>query len=289
MSPKMEPADGRGGTEDPGRGFELKAYGRNPGAFSIGLSPIPETRWFEGEDADPAPRKRALLASARADVWGEAPGSRPGQVEVLRLVSAWRDRQALEDWDAPLLQAASLVEDDLCLMERRDGGWTLTAASLCSGSFFTPAESVGKALADLHAPVPGFNQGLLFRVARIFDHLAQEDILERRNWSVVNAPDLSLPRAAPVRQRVKDISPSEAGRALFVRSERQTIRRLRETGGILFTIRIWREALGAVLSDPQRRAAFASAWEAAMSDPEGGVRRYKGLDLYAPLITPLLA
>ena len=48
------------------------------------------------------------------------------------------------------------MADDLCLMERKHGRWTLTAASLCSPSFFTAADAVGLDLDELHRPVPGF-------------------------------------------------------------------------------------------------------------------------------------
>jgi hypothetical protein len=210
-------------------------------------------------------------------------------MEATRLIADWLGVGACDlDDRPPLLAAARLVGDDLCLMERRAGHWTLTAASLCSGSFFTPAEAVGKALHQLHSPVPGFNERLLVRVTRIFDHLAPDVVLERRNWSVVNSGELSLPRAEPVRGRIDQIKAADAPTALYVRSERQTIRRLPQTGGVLFTIRIWRETLGAVLANPSRRAAFRSAWIAAMTDPEGAVRTYKRFSALDRLVRPLL-
>jgi hypothetical protein len=268
--------------------FEMKAYGPAPGDFRIGLAPIAEAHWFEGQAVDPAPRKEALLARAPGDVWGEVKGSRAGQAEALRLICRWLGQAQPPDNGPPLWTAARLVEDDLCLMERRRGAWTLTAASLCSGSFFTPAEAVGKGLHELHGPVPGFNDRFLGRVARIFDHLADERILERRNWTVVNSGALSLPRSAPVRARIGEITAATAGAALFVRSERQTIRRLPDTGGVLFTIRIWREPLAAILARPDRRAAFAAAWGAAMADPTGALRDYKGFALVGRLVERLI-
>jgi hypothetical protein len=268
--------------------FEMKAYGPAPGDFRIGLAPIAEADWFEGQPGDPAPRKDDLLAAAPGDVWGEVEGSRAGQGEALRLLCCWLACGEPLRGGAPLWEASRLVEDDLCLMERRSGGWTLTAASLCSASFFTPAETVGRALQDLHGPVPGFNERFLARVARIFDHLPREQILERRNWSLVNSGALSLPRSAPVRARIEEISAATAREALFVRSERQTIRRLPETGGVLFSIRIWREPLAAILARPGRRAAFAEAWRGAMADPRGALRDYKGFALFKRLVDPLI-
>ena len=193
----------------------------------------------------------------------------------------------------PLWAAARQVSDDLCLMEKRFHGdtaeWTLTAASLCAPSFFTAEETVGLPLSGLHGPVPAFNETLLTRVVRIFDHLADGAVLERRNWSVVNDGGLFQPSSAPLREKLAGRSLTEIGASLVVRRERQTIRRLPQTGAVLFTIRIWREALGELLADPSRKAAFALAWARLMSDEGEPYRRYKRLDLLDPAIRALLA
>ena len=44
-----------------------------------------------------------------------------------------------------------------------------------------------------------------------------------------------------------------------MRVERQTIRRLPATRGIVFTIRVWRHALAALDAEPELIAAFARA------------------------------
>ena len=250
--------------------------------FRIGLAPIPLSDWFEGpfeaDDGDPASRKAATFAQAPELCWGEVDGSRAGQAEVLAMMSAHLGRAPGGDADAPpLRRAAALVDDDLCLMEKRDGAWTLTAASLCAPSFFSAAEAVGKPLAGLHAPVTGFGDKLLPRVARIFDTLAADTIVERRNWSVIASGELFVPDSAPVRARQPLIAPDQAGRELHLRMERQTLRRLPVTGGVLFTIRIWRQPLDALRAHPARLAAFADAWARVMSDGGRDFRDYKGL------------
>ena len=251
--------------------------------FAIGLRPIEPADWFEPGDADPA-RKDALLASEGAAVWGETEGSLPGQSEVLDLVAA-ATRATPEGGLPPLWAASRLVADDLCLMEKRDLGWTLTAVSLCSGSFFTAADALGKSLGELHGPVPAFGDRFLGRVGRIFDGLAPATIVERRNWTVVNTDGLYLPRSAPIRERIGEIGAADAAEALFVRVERQTLRRLPNTGGVIFTIRVWRHPLSALRDQPERLAAFAEAWRTAT--PE--FRAYKGLHLYDELIEAFLA
>ena len=77
---------------------------------------------------------------------------------------------------------------------------------------------------------------------------------------------------------------SGAGRALHLRVERQTLRRLPRTGGALFTIRVWLAPLGSLADDPARLAAFEHAWRSAT--PE--LRAYKRFDLYDDLVEAFL-
>jgi hypothetical protein len=247
-----------------------------PPDFAIGLKPIALGAWLEGGEANPAARKDPLFAAHQGDVWAELPGSRPGQAEVLAMIPHAAPRDNLP----PLYAAARCVPDDLCLMEKRDRAWTLTALSLSAGSFFTAAESIGKPLSALHAPVPGFEGRFLPRVERIFDALAADTIVERRNWTLMAGDDLYAPDGEAVRARIPAIALEDAGEALFVRVERQTLRRLPTTGGIVFTIRIWRHPLAALDAEPARRAAFADAWRTASPD----FRAYKRLAAYDALV-----
>jgi hypothetical protein len=253
--------------------------------FAIGLRPIPPEAWLEGGEADPARRKDALFQGARDLVWAETPASRAGQAEVLALVEATLGAGEPRPDLPPLYAAARRVADDLCLMEKRDGQWRLGALSLSAGSFFTASDVIGKSLAELHGPVNGFSGRFLTRVQRIFEGLRPDLILERRNWTVLNAPELHTPSAAPIRARIGEIAPAQAGGALHLRVERQTLRRLPQTAGALFTIRVWVAPLARVAEDPARLAAFAQAWRSAA--PE--FRAYKRLDLYDHLVEAFLA
>jgi hypothetical protein len=249
-----------------------------PPDFGIGLAPIEEADWLEGEEDDPAARKDPLFAVA----WAETDGSRPGQQEALALVEEATGLSG-DPVLPPLYAASRLVADDLCLMEKRNGEWTLTALSLSAPTFFTAADAVGKTLHGLHGPVPGFEDRFLTRVGRVFEGLRPGLILQRRNWTVVNTGELHTPDPAPVRARIPHIT--DPGAELFVRVERQTLRRLPETGGALFTIRVWRHPLETLRDDPERLAAFAAAWRAAT--PE--FRAYKHLHLYDELVEAFLS
>ncbi|MDB5494685.1 MAG: hypothetical protein JWP86_2022 [Phenylobacterium sp.] len=252
--------------------------------FAIGLKPITADRWLEGGEADPAARKDPLFEAARELVWAETEGSRDGQAEVLALVEQTLGRADPRTDLPPLYAAARRVPDDLCLMQKRDGEWRLTALSLSAGTFFTASEVIGRSLAELHGPVGGFSERFLVRVQRIFEGLRPELVLERRNWTLVNSPELHTPHSAAIRARIGGIAPAQAGRALMIRVERQTLRRLPETGGAVFTIRVWLTPLEALAEEPARLAAFAGAWRAATPQ----FRAYKRFDLYDTLVEAFL-
>lgn len=252
--------------------------------FAIGLRPIAPEAWLEGGEVDPGARKDPLFDAHRATVWGEMEGSRPIQAEAVRLIATALGRPVAEDGWAPLYAAARQVSDDLCLMAPDDSDWRLVALSLSAPTFFSADEVLGKSLADLHGPVPGFHERLLTRTRRVFAGLRPGLVLERRNWTVVNSPEPFTPRAAPIRAAIAEITPPEAGRALHLRVERQTLRRLPETGAALFTIRVWLDPLETLLASRERLSAFATAWRTATSE----FRAYKRLDLYDDLVAGFL-
>ena len=252
--------------------------------FAIGLAPVDEAGWLEGGEADPAGRKDPLLAAHRELVWAETAASRGGQQEALKLIEGATGQAAMRPDLPPLLAAARLVPDDLVLMEKAGGEWRLSALSLTSPTFFSAGEVIGKSLHELHAPVTGFEGRFLRRVQRIFDGLRPGLILQRRNWTLVNSAESFTPQAAPIRARIGEIAPEAAGEALLLRVERQSLRRLAETGGALFTIRVWLTPLGDLVGQPERLAAFAKAWRGAGAD----LRAYKQLHLYDALVEGFL-
>ncbi len=252
--------------------------------FAVGLRPIAPAAWLEGGEADPAARKDPLIAAHPSATWAADPDSDAGQSEVLELVSAALGAEIDPRGRPPLLAAARAVPDDLCLMERRGSDWRLTAACLCAPSFFAAHQVIGRGLGELHGPVEGFAERFLVRVRRVFEGLRPGMVLERRNWTVVNSAEPFMPSPAAMRAAIAAIEPDEAGRILHLRVERQTLRRLPRTGGVLFTIRVWLTPLAALSEPPARLSAFARAWRAAPP----AFRAYKNLSSYDRLIEEFL-
>ena len=141
-------------------------------------------------------------------------------------------------------------------MRRGEESWRLAAGALCFPSSWRLTEKFGKAMSEIHVPVPGFgpgtrNAGL---IDRMFDKLQIAQPVERFNWSIQAGDALYHPlsnagridRATGRPVRFPDV---EAAARAFIRVERQTLRKLPVSGDILFTIRIHMDPLAASFAE----------------------------------------
>lgn len=246
-------------------------YFDGPPRFDVGLKPIALTHWLMPDDqAHWLPDKNALIDSQEGSVFVEQNGSFLAQLEAATLIGL-QSGQILSADEAPLLAASRLVSDDLVIMEHIDGQWTNTACCLCSPTFFSAAFASNKSLQALHDPVPDGNFGLARRIGRVFTNLSTDIVLERHNWTVQWSDDRYTPDATALRLQASEAAIGAGAEMLFLRVERQTIRRLPKSGAVLFTIRIRLSPLTRLLAEPEHRAAFTAAWQNAPQE----VRQYK--------------
>lgn len=252
-----------------------------PPGIAPGLKPIAPEAWLlpDTEAAAWLAPKRELMRSRRSDVFA-AHEADAEMTEAATIVLA-ATGPAVGEWSTPLEVASATVSDDLCIMVRdAEGLWRLKAASLCTPTYWSLAEKFGKPLGGLHVPVPGGDPGLAVRISRIFDGLRPGLVLERCNWSVQPGDERFTPSSAPLKARAHTMQEADALDQLHLRVERQTIRKLPETGALLFTIRIVIDPLRAGLSTPRHVEAFAAAWQGV--DP--AMHRYKGWAAYDRLV-----
>jgi len=150
------------------------------------------------------------------------------------------------DRAAPLRTLGRLVQADVCLMEDQGGEHVLTGAVLCFPAYWTLAEKIGKPLVPIHDPVLKYDGDIARRVQRLFDAIRPERALWRANAHLHRDPDLFTPKREADRDRRYSLA-----EARYVRSERQVLRRLPETGVVVFTIHTRMVALER-LSEDQR-------------------------------------
>lgn len=193
--------------------------------------------------------RRTLLDTRPREVLAEPAEAASACVELHDLVRA--TGTPLAPGNSPLDCVGRSIQEDICLLERGPEEWVLRAAVLCFPSRWRLADKLNRALTDVHAPTPRYAEVLATRVTSLIDRLGDRTVW-RRNWFV--HPDPSL--FQPERPRAGDpvIPTDRCATALFLRSERQTLRRLPGSGWAVFTIRIQQVPLGALLE--QRGAEF---------------------------------
>jgi hypothetical protein len=262
--------------------------------FRIGLAPLDLTDWIEPDErlAQYLSEKEALLAGRRDTVLAAEAGTEAAQAEVrdvladhltkrfpaiwqregesIRIVPAGRSVALGED--LPIAAAARLVQEDLVLMRRGPDGWRLSAACLCFPSSWRLADKFGKTLDQVHGPVPEFGPGSrnAMVMARIFDNLQPDQPVWRLNWSLYPDDRLFHGDHSTEARRSGDLF------ATFLRVEYQTLRKMKASGDILFTIRIHVDPAAAIQRHPERRRLASGLRELILKlDP--AQLEYKGL------------
>ena len=134
------------------------------------------------------------------------------------------------DVSSGLHLAASTVQEDICILEKRGDEHVLTAALLAFPASWSLTEKIGRPMTRIHQPVHPYDAGIAMRVQKMFDALPAGRILRRANALGYDDPALFQPRSENAR-REKPKGPPK-----WMRSERQTIRKLPGTGAIVFTI-----------------------------------------------------
>lgn len=263
--------------------------------FTVGLKPLDPARWIEIDEHREAylAEKRRLYAEIPDKVFLAETATEDAQQEVLDLIATHlarhcpdlgqRAMSAHEDERPPLKAASLLVQEDLVLMRRGEDGWRLVAASLCFPSSWSLEEKFGKPLQDIHTPVPGFGRGTRTAdiITRIFDNLQVEQPVERMNWSLQAGAALYMPLSNAGRVERAAGKPSrfpEADVAVdaFIRVERQTLRKLPVSGDIVFTIRIYLDAMKVLERHPER-TSLAASFAAQLAALDDAQLDYKGL------------
>jgi dimethylamine monooxygenase subunit A len=217
-------------------GFSVDALlpkARGGGQLRMGLVKLEERDW-----RDPAPD-----LAARAEGFATWPQG----VQLTPEVDApGRELAAMLGTKGALPEAALATHEDLCLLTKRDDEevYRLIGAAVAWPSDWHPAQKIGLPLRALHAPIAGYEEQLATGVDRFMATLRPGPIYGRCNWFIAPTGHPRWLADKPPAEAFAHVTPDNAGETLFVRSERQTLRRLPQTGAILFGIGIYVEPIG---------------------------------------------
>ena len=185
----------------------------------------------------------------------------------------------------PLELAGRLVQEDLCLIQAGSDGPIFTAAVLCFPSRWRLMDKIGKPLSAVHGPVPRYADRLAAPVDRFMRHLKPNHIASRLNWSLLDDPALFQPSGKWRADSSASITTENAGQHVFLRVERQTLRRLPSSGAVLFGIRVHVYPLEQIIDRLDRAAALADAVRALPAE----IQHYKSLLPFREVLLSWLA
>jgi hypothetical protein len=212
----------------------------------MGLRPLGEN-WLEPDRHRDwqLQLKQSLIRSDR-EMYVADPTTSVAQAGVARLA----EMLSLDKRIEPTIEACGLAtQEDWCIMVREDT-WRLRAASVCFPSRWVLSEKLGGTLADIHEPVPNYEKDLGGLVESFFDRLDQKRAVWRLNWELWDDPRLSQPWRNEEAE-IFDLPSAElVPERVFLRVERQTMRRLTDET-IVFSIRVHQRPLADVIKQPE--------------------------------------
>ena len=225
---------------------DLLPKARGGGALKMGLTALGEDEWLQPEP-DLAARAAAFDAH-------------PDAVQILdRANPAGEELAAMLGASGGLEGAARSAHEDMCLLAPEDGEevYRLIGAAVAWPTDWHPADKMGLPLVAMHAPIQGYKEQLASGVDHFMGKLKPGRIFGRCNWFVAPTPARRWIDTAPPSETFAAVTEENAGETLFVRCERQTLRRLPETGAILFTIGVYLAPLGTLSDDNVARLAHS--------------------------------
>jgi hypothetical protein len=216
------------------------------GALRMGLVKLSEAEWLQ-PDPDLAAR-RTGFADYPEGIQLTSEAQAPG-----------RELAAMLGVSGALTEAALAAHEDMCLLAQRPGEdlYRLIGAAVAWPTDWAPKDKLGLPLRGLHAPIAGYEEQLATGVDRFMATLRPGVIYGRCNWFIAPTDARRWTEHRTPQEAFAHVTHANAGGTLFVRSERQTLRRLPQTGAILFTIGVYVEPLGTL--EAENIAALAEA------------------------------
>lgn len=191
----------------------------------------------------------------------------------------------------PMQMAARMVQDDLAIMfEKPDGQYYLLAGAILLAGFWRLEDKFGMPLSEIHTSgeVPQFREKLEKGMMNFFRRVKPEDPVLRNNYFLQVDDDLAWSHSIGSEDSPEAAwSTAEKNKAIehhYFRSERQSLRRLPRSGGVVFTIRTYFHPIKEIVEEdyvPGRLASAVRSWGADVS-------RYKGRERYQDVLLEYL-
>ena len=233
-----------------------------------GMRPV-EGDWLIVDEAYAAQmaHKARLIKARRSQVLALDPAAEPAAREALEVVlgalPAGFERQGdavrcpdgrvvVPKCDAPLESLGGLIQEDVVLLQKREGAFVLTGALLCFPAAWTLAEKFMQPLEAIHRPVSSYAP-VAARVERMFERVRVGQPLWRANALMYHDAELYQPHS----ETAPRIPPK--GTPRYLRAERQTILRLPRTDALVFLVHTYVLPFDRLTSEQQASCPFHQA------------------------------
>lgn len=214
---------------------DLLPRARGGGQLKMGLVSLTEDQWLQ-PGADISARQAAFAAE-------------PNSIQLsTAAVAPGQELAAMCGVDGTLAEISAAHHEDMCILTRKpdEDIYRLVGAAVAYPTDWHPSEKMGLPLAAMHAPIHGYQEQLASGVDHFMAKLKPGKIFGRCNWFIAPTPELRWIANPSPKDAFGHVTAENAGETLFVRSERQTLRRLPETGAIVFTIGVYLASLGSL-------------------------------------------
>jgi hypothetical protein len=275
----------------------------------LGLTSIPASEWIQYEDDFPKriSEKKNLICEQRNRVIQCIDGSEAAQNELLQNILSYvgeyrsdlfavNENTVISHLDdneyefsryeyTPLELVSYLVPDDFCLLEKFNDDYHLTAASVCNPTYWELSEKVGHSLKDIHAPIPNLEGKIGRMIRHFFTKLKVDDYFQRSNWFLMTTSDLPLFKDSyNLNNEIEDLNIDNIEKKLFLRTERQSFRKLKNTENIAFGIKIYVSPISIV----KKHTAIAEDLIIAINTMNVDQKQLLGIDSYEKLLESYL-
>lgn len=161
----------------------------------------------------------------------------------------------------PLVVCGRLVQEDFALLVERDGRMIFGGGSVCFPNRWDLNSKLGMTMSEVHAPVDRLNEELQDPIDSFFSRLSPEKSFWRTGWGVLDTDELyqAVDGTAVDSPPLPNIGDPSTGDRLFLRVERETIRKFPRTRCVLFTIRSYVRPLSHLVDRPDDAQRLAQA------------------------------
>lgn len=179
----------------------------------------------------------------------------------------------------PLTWLCSQVQEDICLLDQREGHLWLDAGLVTFAADWSLAFDIGMSFLEFHGPVPRVHEaGIMPAAEQFLMRLTPEQAYRRTNWTLTidRRLDVSTEEYEVWGKDRRLLTQDEVGDRVHLRVEVQHLVRLPVSGAVMFTIRSSMLPMRELLLVPE----WARRAHAVIAELPDDMADYKGIARY---------